>query len=251
MGDTQSNGTSAASEATDQRSTSGDQTQQQAQQQAQASASGETTSEQQAQQQTQQQGEILNPAAKAAADEAARYRTQLRDAQKRIADFESAQQAADLAKLSETERLQKQLADAQAREAQQTLAAQERITRAEVRAEATRMGINPQLAARIVDYAAIEYDDSGDPTNIGDLLGAAISAYGLNPQPAAGAAQATAAAQAAALAQQVGATNAQRANGPLVINATQYSDPAFRTQFMRDYGEDILTALTKGRAKLV
>ncbi len=190
-----------------------------------------------------QQPEVQNPAAQAAAAEAARYRTQLRDAQKRIADFESAQQAADLAKLSETERLQKQLADAQAASAQQTLAAQERIIRAEVRAEAVRLGVNPQLAARIVDYAAIEYDDSGDPKNISDLLGAAINAYGLNPQPAA--------ASAAPQAPQVGATNPQRANGPLLINATQYSDPAFRKQFVAQYGEDILTALNKGRAKLV
>lgn len=188
--------------------------------------------------------EVTNPAAQKAAQEAARYRAELREAQKRIAEFEAAHKAAEDAKLSETERLQKQLAEAQAREAQQTLATQERITRAEVRAEAMRLGLNPQLAARLVDYAAITFDEAtGDPTNIAQLLGEAINAYGLQPQPAT--------TPPAPAAPQVGATNPARQAGPVTITASQYSDPAFRTQYMRDYGEDILTAMNKGKVKLV
>lgn len=190
----------------------------------------------------EQSPEIRNPDAYKASQEAARYRNELKAAQTRLAEFEAAKKAADEAQLSDLEKANRRLAEYQTREAQQTLAAQERITRAEVRAEAVRLGVNPQLAARIVDYSAIEFDDAGDPKNIGDLLNAAINAYGLNPQPAAA---------AAPQAPQVGATNPPRATGPVVINATQYSDPAFRTQFMRDYGEDLLTALNKGRAKLV
>lgn len=193
--------------------------------------------------------EVTNPAAQKAAQEAARYRTELREAQKRIADFEAAQKAAEDAKLSELERAQKAAAEAQAAKDQAILDAQERITRAEVRAEAARIGLNPQLAARIVDYAAITYDDSGDPTNIAQLLSDAINAYGLHPQPAgANALTQNAPVQAP---QNVGATNPARPSGPVTISASQYSDPAFRSAYMRDYGEDILTAMNKGKVKLV
>lgn len=191
--------------------------------------------------------EVQNPAAQKAAQEAARYRAELREAQKRIADFEAAQKAAEDAKLSELERAQKTAAEAQAAKDQAILDAQERITRAEVRAEAARIGLNPQLAARIVDYAAITYDESGDPTNIADLLASAINTYGLNAQPAG----TSAPTNAPAAPPQVGATNPTRPSGPITITASQYSDPAFRSQYMRDYGEDVLTAMNKGKVKLV
>lgn len=193
---------------------------------------------------SQQSPEVANPAAQRAAQEAARYRTELREAQKRIADFEAAQKAADEAQLSELEKAQRRIAEFQQREAQTTLDTQQRITRAEVRAEAARIGLNPQLAARIVDYAAIEYGEDGDPTNIAQLLSEAINAYGLQPQPANSA-------PATPSAPNVGATNPARQSGPLTITPSQYGDPAFKQAYMRDYGEDLLSAMNKGKVKIV
>src|SRR5579859_5113852 len=128
---------------------------------------------------------VANPEAKKYADEAAKYRNDLKAANARLAELEAAQKAAEDAKLSKEQLLEKRLAEYQTREAQATIAAQERILRAEVRAEAIKAGINPQLAARIIDFAAIESDENGDPKNIGELLTKAATEYGIT-MPGAG-----------------------------------------------------------------
>lgn len=128
--------------------------------------------------------DVANPAAQKAAQEAAQYRTRLREAEKVIAEFQAEKKAREEADLSELEKAQRRLSEYEQERAQLTLQAQERITRAEVRAEATRLGMNPQLAARIVDYAAIEYDEQGDPTNVSALLQQAAADYGLTPNAA-------------------------------------------------------------------
>lgn len=197
----------------------------------------------------QQDQTIQNPAAKAAADEAARYRRELRDAQKRLAEYEAAQKAAEDAKLSETERLKKQYAEAQAEAAQAKLQARERILRAEIRAAATAAGINPQLAARIIDLSEVVDDDNGDPTNIADLLTKAATEYGIKP----GASQqsGTPQAQAAATTPNVGGTNPPRQNGPLTITANQYLDPAFKAEYQKTHGVDLLKAVNAGKVTIV
>lgn len=123
--------------------------------------------------------DVANPAAQRASQEAARYRTENKALQARIAEYEAAAKAAEEAQLSELEKAQRRLAEYEQERAHLTLQAQERITRAEVRAEASRLGINPQLAARIVDYSAIEYDEQGDPTNVATLLQQAAQEYGI------------------------------------------------------------------------
>ena len=125
------------------------------------------------------QPEIRNPEAYKAAQEAAKWRTQARELEKVVAEFQAAQKAAEEAQLSELEKAQRRIAEYEQERTQVTLQAQERVTRAEVRSEASRLGINPQLAARIVDYAAIEYDENGDPTNIPALLQQAAQDYGI------------------------------------------------------------------------
>lgn len=202
--------------------------------------------------------DVQNPAAQKAAQEAARYRTELREAQRQIAEFQAEKQAAEDAKLTETERLQKQVADFQAKEAQQTLEWQERLVRAEVKAAASALGLNPALAARIVDYAAIEYDERGDPTNVPTLLQAAIKDYGLSVTPAASTPQQSDAPANttpldpnAALAARLGATNPTRQTGPVPVTANQYMDKAFQADFKNRYGISIQDAVLRGKATLV
>lgn len=96
---------------------------------------------------------------------------------KRLADLEDAQRKADLEKLSETERLRKEFADLQLAQTEAQRKAQERVIRAEVRAHAATVGIPPELAGRLIDYAEIEYDDDGEPKNIGKLLEKLLKAY--------------------------------------------------------------------------
>jgi|GEM_PF-5580462 len=108
--------------------------------------------------------EDLREALRKAREEAAAHRVKLRE-------YEDAHKAAELAKLDETERLRRQLADLQSQQAAATIQAQERIVRAEVKAAASAVGIKPALAARLIDFASIEYDsESGEPTNISLLL---------------------------------------------------------------------------------
>lgn len=192
--------------------------------------------------------DVQNPAAQKAAQEAARYRTELRDAQKRLAEYEAAQRAAEEAQMSELEKAQRKLADYQAAEAQWTLERQQWRLAQAVQMHAARLGIvDVDAAGKLLDTSALEYDENGVPTNTETLLTAMLEQRpwlrGNTQQPAtpAGAPQAP----------QIGATNAPRQSGPLTITPSQYSDTAFRAQYMRDYGEDILAAINKGKVKIV
>lgn len=81
-------------------------------------------------------------------------------------------------KLSETEKqelarqnLEKQLADLQKERDDTIRQSQERIVNYEVRLQAARMGIvDPDVAAKLLDWSEIEYDDNGSPSNVDDLL---------------------------------------------------------------------------------
>lgn len=105
----------------------------------------------------------LKAALKAARAEAAATR-------KKAAEYDALLKAQEDAKLSETEKLQQQLADAQSR-----------AMRAEVRVAAQALGLKPELALKLIDQAAITFDKAGDPTNISELLTAAIEDFGLTP----------------------------------------------------------------------
>lgn len=157
----------------------------------------------------------LRKALKAARAEAAENR-------KAKKELDALHQQAEDAKLSETEKLQKALAEAQSERERTLLQAQERVTRAEVRAIARDLGIKPELALRLIDLAAIEFDDAGDPTNIDALLQQAMTEYGLTPtaKPSAHLSAATAQQNAP----RTGATNPPRsgqiagANGTFAAN---------------------------------
>ena len=194
--------------------------------------------------QNQPAAEVQNPAAQKAAQEAARYRTELRDAQKRLAEYEAAQKAAEDAQLSELERTQKRLAEYQAAEAQWTLERQQWRLAQAVQMHAARLGIvDVDAAGKLLDTSALEYDENGQPTNAEALLTAM-----LEQRPWLRGAQST---QVTRQAPDIGVTNAARQTGPITITPSQYSDPTFRAQYVRDYGEDVLTAINKGKVKIV
>lgn len=82
--------------------------------------------------------------------------------------------AAEADKLSETERLQKQVADLQAKHDAAIEAAQARTVGYEVRLQAAALGMNTTAATRLLDMSEVEYGEDGSPTNIEALLKALL-----------------------------------------------------------------------------
>lgn len=77
----------------------------------------------------------------------------------------------ETATLNETQKLQKQLAKMQADHDTLSKSSQERIINYEVRLQAAQAGIvDPDAAAKLLDWSQIEYDDHGQPTNVEKLL---------------------------------------------------------------------------------
>jgi len=94
-------------------------------------------------------------------------------ARKLKADIEQQQKEAELAKLGETEKLQKQLTDTQAQLSEKERANQERVIRYEVQLQAAALGVDPlylDKIARLIDRNEIKTDDEGMPTNVKELL---------------------------------------------------------------------------------
>jgi hypothetical protein len=89
----------------------------------------------------------------------------------KLATFEKAQADADAAKLTETERLQKQLAELQSEKEKAAQALRDRVIQYEILAQATKLGIiDPDAAVKLLDQSQLKLDDSGVPTNVDALL---------------------------------------------------------------------------------
>jgi len=74
-------------------------------------------------------------------------------------------------KLSETEKLQKQLSTLQSQHDLALRQSQERAVGYEVRLQAAQMGIvDPDAAAKLLDWSELEYDEDGSPKNVATLL---------------------------------------------------------------------------------
>ena len=96
--------------------------------------------------------------------EAADYRKRLREAEAKVQEHETAS-------LTETERLQKRLADLEREQSAYQRERQERTVRYEVMLAASRLNIiDPDAAYRLLDLAALTFDDEGMPTNIDEAL---------------------------------------------------------------------------------
>ncbi len=105
--------------------------------------------------------------------EARKLRHEAQELRKRIKAYDDAQAQAEAAKLSETERQAKELADSKQRN--EDLAAE--LMEAHVHQDIARFAskfnfiISPDLIARLLDFADVEWDeDTGRPTNIEKLL---------------------------------------------------------------------------------
>ena len=109
--------------------------------------------------------------AKKLRSEAANLRSRLRSTEAKAKELDDLKAKLEADKLSETEKLQKQLATLQSEHDNAIRAAQERTINYEVRLQAAQMGIvDPDAAAKLLDWSQIEYDDNGSPTNVNDLL---------------------------------------------------------------------------------
>lgn len=77
----------------------------------------------------------------------------------------------------ERQKLEQQYAELQKTHENALRQSQERIVNYEVRLQAAKMGIvDPDAAAKLLDWSEIEYDDAGAPTNVEDLLNGLLKA---------------------------------------------------------------------------
>lgn len=115
---------------------------------------------------------VSNPEAKKYADEAAAERKARKALEAKLAQYEAAQQAAELAKLGETERLQKQYEALQ----QQHAAAQLELQSTRLLREISKHGpalnlVDTETAQVLLEARGeLDYDDRGNPTNVAKLL---------------------------------------------------------------------------------
>src|ERR1700693_1949857 len=95
--------------------------------------------------------------------EAARkLRSEAEAMRKRLKAYEAAEEAAKLAALSETEQLNKQHADLQAKHAELEQKYKERVISAEVQLKASELGIvHPEKVFRLIDTKELEYEEDG------------------------------------------------------------------------------------------
>jgi len=110
-------------------------------------------------------------ALKRANAQAAKYRVD----SKELAELRAFKQQQDDAKLSTDEKRDRALAEAQQRAADAEIRAQGIAIRAEIKSVATVMGIKPELATKLLDHNAIEFNEDGDPTNVAELLAKVVA----------------------------------------------------------------------------
>ena len=89
----------------------------------------------------------------------------------KLKKFEDDEAARTQAQMTEQEKLQKQATDLQSKYDSDTSALTERIVRYEVERQAAKIGIiDPDAAAQLIDWDALEYDEDGTPKNADALL---------------------------------------------------------------------------------
>ena len=110
-------------------------------------------------------------------EEAKKLRQEHKALRERLKGYEDEQKKRDDAELTTQQKADKKLAELQRQHSEYQTAAQQRIVRAEVKAAASGVGLDPGLAAKLIDYAEIEFDDDGEPKNIEKLLAALVKQY--------------------------------------------------------------------------
>ncbi len=111
------------------------------------------------------------------ADYVKRLRSEAADYRKKLRELEQVVKQHETEKLSETEKLQQRLAELEREQATYQTERQERTVRYEVLLAANKLGvIDPDAAYKLLDTAAIEFDEDGRPKNIEQALRALITA---------------------------------------------------------------------------
>ncbi|HLZ64393.1 MAG TPA: hypothetical protein VKR06_46275 [Ktedonosporobacter sp.] len=90
---------------------------------------------------------------------------------KKLSGYEEAEKKAQEAQLSEVERIKKQHADLQSQHDALVRETQELRVHQSVERHAARLKfIRPEIAAKLLDWSEIEYEENGSPKNIDKLL---------------------------------------------------------------------------------
>lgn len=106
-----------------------------------------------------------------AKEELERHRKKLSAYEKAEAERAEQQKAAELAQLSEIERVKKEHAEIQAKHEAAIRELQETKIQHAVIREATGLSfIHPEIASRLLDWSELEYDEQGNPQNTSKLL---------------------------------------------------------------------------------
>lgn len=116
---------------------------------------------------------LIDEAAKAASRKANAEAQAMR---KRMKELEDAEQARKDADLSELEKAQKAAAEAAERATTAEARARAATLQAAITAEATRVGINPELALKLAAND-VTFDDAGNPDNTAAVLDALATAH--------------------------------------------------------------------------
>jgi hypothetical protein len=143
-----------------------------------------TTTEQQSTDERDAQIRRLEAAVKKANKEDKDRRLENAELKKQHAELLKFKEQIETEKLSETEKqqaarqkLEKQLADIQAERDKAALQVQELKINQDIFAKAAKVGINPTLAAKVLDHSELDFDDKGNPTNVEDLLKDLLKEY--------------------------------------------------------------------------
>jgi hypothetical protein len=106
-----------------------------------------------------------------AKEELERHRKRVSAFEKQEKEAEAAKKAAEEAQLSEIERVKKQHADIQAQHEATLKELKETKVQHAVALEASAQGfIRPAIVSKLLDWSHIDYDESGNPTNISAML---------------------------------------------------------------------------------
>ncbi|MGZ6375506.1 MAG: phage scaffolding protein [Ktedonobacterales bacterium] len=121
---------------------------------------------------------IPNPEAKKYADEAAAERKARKALEAKLAQIDEERKQAELAKLGETERLQKQYEALQQQHAAAQLELQSTRLLQEIARHAPSLNlVDPDAAQALLERGGeLDYDDRGNPTNVAKLLEQLVAA---------------------------------------------------------------------------
>lgn len=109
--------------------------------------------------------------------EASNLRARLKAAEAKATEFDKLKADAEAAKLTETQRLQKQLADLQKAHESATAQVKTERARAAIQVQALQNGLDPKLASRLIELSDLEYDDEGQPSNVPALIKSLLKDY--------------------------------------------------------------------------